>query len=214
MNRSDALALLNTVLTGCAALAGLAALLTGCTALPSPQVESSNIYVLEARPADQTARPAGKLVLAVSAPRARAGFDTAQIAYVRHPHELDYFVKSRWADTPSRMLAPLLGQALEQRGGFRAIVQDPTSVAADLRLDTELIRLQHDFETHPSRVDLALRAQLVDLHSQRVLAAMEFTELENAPGENAYGGVIAANLALQRMLARVADFCAEHAGGQ
>ena len=195
-------------------VAVVAALLAGCSALPSPQVETSNVYLLEARSADRPARPEGKLVIAVSAPRARPGFDTAQIAYVRQPHELDYFVTSRWADTPSRMLAPLLAQALEQRGGFRAVAHNPAAVAADLRLDTELVRLQQDFGVRPSRVDLALRAQLVDLRSTRVLAAMEFTETENAPHEDAYGGVIAANRALQRMLARVADFCAEHADRQ
>ena len=191
-----------------------AVLLSGCAALPSPQVEAPNIYVLEARPADRAIHTGGTLVLAVSAPRARAGFDTTRIAYVRQPHELDFFAKSRWADTPSRMLAPLLVQALEQRGGFRAVVQAPTAVAADLRLDTEFVRLQQDFSVHPSRADVSLRAQLVDLRSKRVIAAKEFAESENAPGEDAYGGVIAANRALQRLLARLADFCAGRAGGR
>jgi cholesterol transport system auxiliary component len=78
-----------------------------------------------------------------------------------------------------------------------------------LRLDTELIRLQQNFGTRPSQVELALRAQLVDVRSRRVLATAEFEEVEITPREDAHGGVIAANRALQRLPARLADFCGE-----
>ncbi|MGC2520270.1 MAG: ABC-type transport auxiliary lipoprotein family protein, partial [Burkholderiales bacterium] len=167
-----------------------------------------SIYVLEGRPAASAAgAPKRDLVLLVSTPQARPGFDTAQIAYVRQAHELDYFAKSRWADTPSRMLAPLLAQALEQTRGFQSVVESASAVASDLRLDTELIRLQQDFATTPSQVRLTLRAQLVDVRGRRVIAAREFDEVESAPNENAYGGVIAANRALQRVLKQLADFC-------
>ncbi len=192
----------------------LAVLLAGCAGLQAPQVDALNVHLLDARPA--VGGPGTQLtrdrVLAVSAPRARAGFDTEQMAYVRRPHALEYFANNRWADTPSRMLAPLLAQALEQR--FRVVVRAPSPVHADLRLDTELVRLQHDFTTRPSRVELVLRSQLVDLRGRQVLAAAEFEETENAPSEDAYGGVVAANRALQRMLRRVADFCAERSGGR
>jgi cholesterol transport system auxiliary component len=191
------------------ALAIWAVLLAGCVGMQPPQAEAPTIYVLEARPAERPARPLRDVVLAVSVPRARAGYDTAQMAYVREPFELEYFTKSRWADTPSRMLTPLLVQTLEQAGGFRAVVQAPSAVPADLRLDTELIRLRQNFGTRPPQVELALRAQLVDLRSRRVLATAEFEEIEIVPREDAYGGVIAANRALQRLLARVADFCVE-----
>jgi cholesterol transport system auxiliary component len=196
------------------ALAVCALLIAGCASMLPGQVDAPATYLLDARPTDGPARAQRDLVLAVSMPRARAGYDTAQIAYLRRPYELEYFAKSRWADTPTRMLAPLMTLALEQSGGFRAVVLAPSGVHADLRLDTELIRLEHDFGTEPSRVAIALRAQLVDLNSKRILREAEFTEVEIAPSEDAYGGVIAANRALQRMLARLADFCAGPSGSE
>lgn len=196
------------------AFAVWAVLLAGCVGMPPPQAEAPAIYVLDARPAQKPVRALQDAVLAVSVPRARAGFDTAQMAFVRAPYELEYFAKSRWADTPSRMLAPLLVQTLEQAGGFRAVVQAPNAVPADLRLDTELVRLQQNFATRPPQVELALRAQLVDVRSRRVLATAEFEEVEAATREDAYGGVIAANRALQRLLARLADFVAAQSGGR
>lgn len=184
-----------------------AILLAGCTGLQAPHMESTSSYQLEAKaaiPATQTKR---NLVLAVSMPRARPGFDTQRMAYVRQPHELDYFATHQWVDTPSHMLAPLLTQALQQSAGFQAVVQSPGTVAADVRLDTELVRLQQDFGTQPSRVNLTLRVQLIDVRSKRVLASKQFDETENAPADNAYGGVIAANHALQRILEQLAEFC-------
>lgn len=181
--------------------------LAGCASLPAPRVTSETIYVLEAQRATKPAQIRRNLVVAISEPQTRSGFDTPQMAYVQQPHELNYFVASRWADTPARMLEPLLLQALEQTGSFRAVVPVPGAVPADVRLDTELIRLQHDFLTRPSRVLFSLRAQLIDVRGQRVLAVKQIDEIESATSENAYGGVTAANRALQRMLDQLADFC-------
>lgn len=191
-----------------------AALLAGCSALQPPQTESQNIYVLEATPISTATRVRRDLVLAVSMPRAASGFDTPQMVYVRQPYALNYFVANRWADEPSRLLGPVLVQALDRAGGFRAVVPVPGAVPADIRLDTELIRLQQDFATRPSRIQLTLRAQLIDAREQRVLATRLFDEAEDAPSDDAYGGVTAANRALQRLLEKLADFCAAESGGR
>ena len=192
----------------------LALLLSGCAALQAPRVDSTTLYLLDAQPAAAAPRPPRDLVLAVASPRARPGFATAQMAYVREPHKLDYYAKNRWVDTLVRMLAPLLTQALAQDGAYRAVVQAPSPVAADLRLDTELVRLQQDFALQPSRVQLTLRAQLVEVKTSRVLATREFDQQENAPSENAYGGAIAANRALARLLGELKNFCSAGADGR
>ncbi len=182
-------------------------LLAGCTALPAPKLESPHIYLLDAQPATKAAQVKRDLVLAVAMPHARSGFDTPQMAYLRQPHELEYFAANRWADAPPRMLWPLLVQALEQTGGFRAIVQTPGAIPADVRLDVELIRLQQDFGTRPSRVQLTLRAQLSDVRSKRVLGMKLFDEAQNAASDDAYGGVTTANQIMQRVLNHLTDFC-------
>lgn len=196
------------------ALAPLAAvvLLSACAALPPPEAMST--FVLDARIAPAARTTKGDAVIAVSLPRARPGFDTAQMAYMRRSHELEYFTKSRWADTPARMLAPLLVQALDQSGGFRAVVQAPGGVSAGLRIEVEIVQLLQDFEARPSRVRLTLRAQLIEVTSRRVVANREFDESENAPSDDAYGGVIAANRGLERLLGQLVDFCAAQPAGR
>jgi cholesterol transport system auxiliary component len=193
------------------AIAGFAAvaLLAACAALQPPEADHASTYVLEALPAAGAPRSKRDLVLEVAAPRARPGFDTPQMAYTQRANALEYFARNRWADAPARMLAPLLAQALDQSGGFRAVVQPPSLATANLRLETELVRLQQEFSARPSRVRFTLRAQLIDVDARRVLASAEFDETEAAPSDDPYGGVLAANRALGRLLERLAAFCAE-----
>lgn len=190
----------------------LATALAGCAALPQAAQESPGLHLLQAPPVSAKAAQRSSLVLEIAAPRAWPGFDTSRIAYVDRPYAVEYFARSEWADAPARMLGPLLARALDDSGGFRAVVQAPTSVHADLRVETELVRLQQDFTTKPSRADLALRVQLVDVKARRVIATLVVEESEPAARDDAYGGVSATNVALGRALDRVVGFVVAESG--
>lgn len=190
-----------------AALAAILAL-GACTQFQPVKSEAPKLFALQAEPDRAPAAQSASLTLAVSPTRAAPGYDSPRMVYVRKAYELESFAKNQWVDTPARMLAPLLTRALEGSGKFRAVVQSPSPVAADLRLDTEIVRLQHEFTAHPSRVRLTLRAQLIDVKSARVLAGRELDIIEDAASEDPYGGVVAANRAVRRALAELVDFSA------
>lgn len=147
--------------------------------------------------------------LTVTTPVAAAGFGGIHIIYQRQAHELEHFALSQWIDTPAQMLTPLIVRTLENSGAFRAVVRGSTSAASELRLDTEIIRLQHEFNVSPSQVRFTLRAVLVDTTTRRVIAAREFEASVASPSEDTAGGVIAANQAVQRVLAELAKFSIE-----
>lgn len=132
--------------------------------------------------------------------------------YVRVAHKLEYFAHSEWIDTPARMLAPLLVAAIENGGAFRAVVTTPSAASGDIRLDTEILRLQHNFGPVPSEVRFTLRVYLVDNATRRVLAWREFDETVASASEDPAGGVTAANVAVQAVVKRLASFCADTAG--
>ena len=192
------------ILRGAASIA--LALAAGCTALPAPKVEDPVLHVLDAKPAIARAQATRDLVLEVSVPRAAPGFDTAALLYVQKPYVLDAFATHRWADAPARMIGPPLTRALEQTGYFRAVVPAPAGVPADLRLDTELVRLQQNFTSRPSRVELSLRFRLLDLRGRRVVASRVVDVDVVAPSDDPDGGVLAANAALANALAQAAAF--------
>jgi cholesterol transport system auxiliary component len=153
-------------------------------------------------------------VLLVSIPRAEPGFETSRMVYVRRPYELDYYSMNQWADTPVRMFAPLLVQALGQGGVWRAVIPLPSSVHGDYRLDTYRFVLQQEFFQQPSRVRVMLHAQLVNLHDSRILGTRIFEAVEAASSEDAYGGVLAANRAVASLLDRLNSWLQECVGRQ
>ena len=81
-----------------------------------------------------------------------------------------------------------------------------SGVRADVRLDTELVRLQQSFLSKPSRVELVLRVQLVDVGARRVIATRTIEVTQDAPTDDPEGGVVAANAALAGALAEVVTF--------
>lgn len=194
------------------------ALAGGCTALRPGASAPVSFYSLD----DANAAPgtgshvrsesrSGLPTLILSPARAASGFDSARIIYVREDHKIEYFAHNEWVDTPARMLAPLLVAALEGTKAFRAVALAPSAAAGDLRLDTEVIRLEHEFLSAPSRVRFTLRAYLVEDRTRRVIARREFDATVSAKAETPYGGVVSANAAVKAVLAQLAAFCAEAA---
>ncbi len=199
--------------------AGLMLVLAGgCNALlpkPAPIAPPAH-YSLDGAPAPvpdsrsgASTRPAAAPTLLIDAPRAAAGFDSRRIVYTREPHRLEAFAHSEWIDTPARMLAPLIVAAVDTGGAFRVVVPASAAAAGDLRLDTEIVRLQHEFGGVPSRVRFTLRATLVDLTTRRVLAWRQFDQTAASATEDPQGGVTAANRVVRSVLDELAAFCAE-----
>lgn len=188
--------------------------LAACTAFQPQPAEKEDIYLLEIPSTEDLSNPKADLVIEVGTPSAHAGFDTSRMAYTRRASEIEYFSRSRWADTPAQMLVPALVQAIEHSGAFRAVVHAPSGVKADLRLDSEIVRLQQNFGVRPSRIEISVRVQLVGTAPPRVLASAQFDEAEDASSDDPYGGVMAANRSLSRLVRRIADFCAAPAPGR
>jgi cholesterol transport system auxiliary component len=149
--------------------------------------------------------------LLVSIPTAAPGFNKRALVYFDQQYEVKYHQKAQWVDTPSRMLLPLLVHHLELTGKFKAVLSASTSpIAASLRLDTEIVRLQQEFFTEPSQVHLVLRAQLLDMDARQVLATRVFEITENARSEDAEGGMLATNRAVARLLKSITRFVEEY----
>jgi len=190
-----------------ASLLVTACLLSGCSVLPKPEPVAMNQYLLEYTPAETATAVDDMPVLIVTTPRAHGGYDTHRIAYMEQPFGLRYYTRSRWADTPSRMLAPLLANAIQATGQLQGLYAVPGSIAADYRLDTELIRFHQDFTQQPGVVHITLRAQLVDLRANRVVRTQQFNVVEPTTANDSYGGVVAANRAGSQLLDELAQFC-------
>lgn len=200
-------------LVACSGWLLAAALLGGCSALQPSNKTPPRFYTLGSAPGAlvQSAPPlvpsnAAAPTLLVLAPGAAAGFDSQRIIYIRQDQRIEYFAHNEWVDTPSRMLQGLLVEAMARSGVFSAVSPASGAAGGNIRLDTEIVRLQHEFQTQPSQVRFTLRATLVEDRSRRVLAWREFDTVVPATSDDPYGGVTAASAAVQATLEQLAMF--------
>lgn len=149
----------------------------------------------EARPADINGP-----ILLVSMPLAEPGYETTKMVYLKRPYELEQYAVNQWVDAPARMFASLVGERLSRTGWWRAVVPPSASIRGDFRLDMYGFALQQEFLQDPSRVRISVRAQLIDVRDARIVGTRVFETVENAPSEDAYGGVVAANQAVAALL--------------
>ena len=197
-------------------LGGLLAaiLLVGCSEiLPKPPGRPPTTYLLapdlptHASGSGRSARTSPLLL--VAQPEAAPGYTTRRMAYLERDYRLDYFADHEWVDTPAAMLAPLLVRALREWAAFDHVSEEASGIYGGLRLDTTIESLYQDFRTRPSRVQVSLQARLVDPGGGHILAIRVFGDSEPTPADDPYGGVVAANRVLARLLPRLADFAAE-----
>lgn len=192
----------------------LVGLLAGCGILPEKPVPQTSYRLEPSLPPPATQAPASPLTLQVQRPEAGTSFDTDQIAYRRAPYRIDYYSRSRWAEPPAEMLGDLIARALEDAGLFRVVLGPAARLPADLRLHSELIALEHiirdSSQTQGSEVRLAMRVQLVEVKSARVLATQSFEIVRPAFSADAPGAVAAANEAAREAIATIIAFCRTH----
>lgn len=194
--------------------AALSALAWSACTFPAVEQTAVRTYLLtaEGSPArlpEGTERPSEKRgILLVSVPQASPGYDTARMIYQKRPQEVNYYAASQWADTPGRMLHPLLVRALASTETFDAVVQTPSVARGDYRLDSDDLILEQQFFERPTRVYLSIRLQLIDLKDLNVIGTRTFQAMEASPSEDAYGGVVAANRAVSRLLGEIEEWLA------
>lgn len=197
----------NCILRSYLSLFVLISLITyNVTTLATPKIYLLNVPLEDIPPANKNGR-----TLLVSMPKATPGFDTPALVYTYDGSELKYYDKSQWVTSPARMLLPLIVHSLEAMGKFRAVLSAATSpIACELRLDTEIVRLQQEFITNPSQVHLVFRAQLLDMAKRQVEATRVFEITKEIPENNATGGVEATNLAVEQLLKSLKEFIKEN----
>jgi len=180
-------------------------LLSGCSGLSTQN--TTKTYVLHV---DTQALPSSdkknksKQVLQVAIPKAAAGFDSPALLYLKQDYELNEYSKSRWIDTPARMLLPLLVQSLEHSQQFAAVLSASNAqLGGELRLETEIIRLQQDFRHTPTQIELVVRVHVLDMVKHEILLAKTISITKIAPTADAQGGVMASNAAIEAFLTQL-----------
>lgn len=184
----------------------LVSALSGCALLGAGSTgDKLTVYLLETAPALEPVEQRGCHTVVVTPPEPAPGFSTAQMLYRRSANELERFAYSRWAESPAAMLEPLLVQALRAREAFGAVLGSPAPVKADLRVESEGLKLIQVFDGGPSRVLLQLEVRVYSPADRRLLASELLSYDLPAAQANAQAGVAAADAAVARMLTEFSE---------
>ncbi len=187
----------------------IALLLSACSSsLLTRQTPPLNTYLLEWNNAPAAHSNAQAPGIRLSSINAAAGFDGPQIIYSRTPYRLEHYAYHRWAESPSRMLEPLVMRMLEGSGLFSAVLSPDSPARAEWQLNAELLQLQQVFSHDGSEIQLALNVSLVNVAQARQIASQRISIVEPVTEPTPYGSVQAANRATARLLAAMQDFLA------
>lgn len=194
-------------------VSGLPLCLAGCSFLPEAEPVAVQLYTLDY---DVTPRQTDSSGPTIHVSRIRSGsaLSSPRMLYRRGPHRVGYLVRSQWVMPPGELLAPLVVEVLEVTGHFGAVVQPGASGLADFRLDLELLDLWQDFTTEPAGVELKLRAQVLDMARQRVLATRTFAYQASVARDETAAAVEEINNLIAVFLPELAQFCVDssHSG--
>jgi cholesterol transport system auxiliary component len=182
-------------------------LLAGCAAF-APEEVDMNSALLDKLPAEVPRARCAPAVLSVPRPDARPVYDTAQMAYTQRAHQVAYFTRHQWAETPGQMLHPLLVRTIERTGCFGTVLSQP-GAGATHTLRAEIVELVQDFTQEPPVLRLGLRVRLESVGSARAPVQRDMTVTEPMRQKGPLAGVDSANDAVARALRETADFVLE-----
>ncbi len=180
--------------------------LVGVVACSPIKIPESNQYKLDAFSSQKLIKNKTNTSILISQPEAMAGNQTEQMHYIKKPYELSSFVHNAWISSPANMLYPLIIQSLQKTGYFFAVASGPYVDKADYRLDTQVIALQQNFLVKPSATELVVKAMVTHIDDNRVIASRVISQRIPCPTDTPYGGVIAANKAVQALTANLSLF--------
>ena len=191
-------------------------LLSGCSTLLPRQPVQTTYYSLDAieskTHADSISNTNNTLpTIVINPPKAAAGFDTRHMMYTRMPHQLEYFARNEWIDTPAHLLQPLIISTIDYKQNFIAVMSKPGVIKADLRLESEMLRLVQQFDSKPSVVRFTLRVSIINNATGKIVGLRELDERVTAVSDDPIGGVIAANQAVKLALDKLATLAEEAA---
>jgi cholesterol transport system auxiliary component len=185
-------------------------LFSGCTIF-TPVTTETKKYVLNNIPLDLPNEQKHSATLLILVPEATPIYDTTQMPYTTHAYQIEYFSQNEWAETPAQMILPLIVETIRNTQYFSEVMSVPHFGRHTFALRTEILELKQDFTSDPATLQFAMRFYLNRETTNQVIATKEVSVREPLRGRPPYAGVVAANVAVEKILRALAKFVIENA---
>jgi cholesterol transport system auxiliary component len=177
----------------------------------SPVNMDAKKNVLDNIPVDLPRETTHSATLLVLTPETVPPYATTQMAYSTQAYQIAYFTKNEWAETPSKMIQPLIAQTLLNTHYFSDVLSPPYFGHHTFGLRIEILQLKQDFASEPAMLQLAMRVSLSHDATNQVVATKELSVSQPMSERTPYAGVVAANEATSKLLRELAKFVVEKA---
>jgi cholesterol transport system auxiliary component len=192
------------------ALIACVVFLAGCSSF-SPVNMDTKKNVLDDIPLDLPRESTHAATLLVLIPETVPAYATTQMAYSIEAHQIAYFTKNEWAETPSQMIQPLIVETLRNTHYFSEVLSPPDFGRHTFGLRVEILEIKQDFTSTPAMLRLAMRISLARDATNQIIATKELSVSQSMSERNPYAGVVAANEAMPKLLRELAAFVVEKA---
>ena len=128
------------------------------------------------------------------------------MAYTTQAYQIAYFSQNEWAETPSRMMLPLMVAAISNTHYFEQVLTPPDFGHHSFALRSQILDLTQDFTANPPTLRFTMRFQLSRETDNAIIATNEMSLREAMREKNAYAGVVAANEATEKILRDLTAF--------
>lgn len=182
------------------------ALVTACTPAKLPEKQR---YTLNRASHQVVARLPRAVTLQVNSIVAAPAFQNKDMIYLEKDYQLKSFAHNEWVAPPGLILTPLVVESLRASQAFKEVLPPLTTGKADYRVDLQLLSLQQSFTPQASTLDLVLTAQIIDLSNRKPIGTQRFEIHEPCKSRDPYGGVLAANQAVEQALGNLVLFTRE-----
>ncbi len=189
-----------------------ALLLTACSPLPPLPSRPQTLHrlALDVPTVPWPALPRRPRVLLLAHVDAVPALRSPDLLYRRGGPVVHRYAFHRWLATPAELLDQVLLERLIPHLPYRSVVRPEQGLGADRQLGLTLLRLEQDFaDDRHSVLWLTVRAELVDLAGDRLVAARTFDYRVPAPEASPLGAAEAAGQAVARLLQALPAWLAE-----
>jgi cholesterol transport system auxiliary component len=136
----------------------------------------------------------------LNAPVTLSSLATKSIHYTSSSQESGSYLYSAWSDTPSSMIENSLFLTLQQSNLFSIVAPSASWAKTDYLLESNVAMFQHRINPDGSSdgvIDTTYR--LVDTTTKKVVASKHFFLTQSSESNDAKGGVVALQKALQAL---------------
>jgi len=125
-----------------------------------------------------------------------------EMNYVNGLYDIEQFTQSQWSQSPNKSITAQTLNALENAHYFKYVANAKSRVRSDLLLENNIKDFMQYFSQDNSKsfVKVVISATLIDRKTKKSLAYKRFEKTEESKSLDAYGGVVALNLALSELL--------------